>query len=142
MKKIIKTSLLLLWLFLIYYLSSQTGSVSGGLSEKILREIAIFINQFIKIDIDSFVKSSHFLFRKGAHFMEYFILYILSIECFKEYKDKPSAIYTLLFVILYACFDEFHQLFVGGRAGQIRDVLIDSSGAIFSSLIWHKLFKK
>jgi VanZ family protein len=37
----------------------------------------------------------------------------------------------------YACTDEFHQLFVPGRAGLITDVLIDSIGAVFITLILH-----
>ena len=30
----------------------------------------------------------------------------------------------------YAASDEFHQLFVEGRAGRVSDVLIDSAGAL------------
>ena len=30
----------------------------------------------------------------------------------------------------YAATDEFHQLFVPGRSGQISDVLLDSAGAL------------
>ena len=33
-------------------------------------------------------------------------------------------------MILYACTDEIHQLFVPGRSGMIRDVFIDSIGGI------------
>lgn len=40
--------------------------------------------------------------------------------------------------ILYAISDEFHQLFVPGRGGQIRDVLIDSTGAIVGVAICFK----
>ena len=38
----------------------------------------------------------------------------------------------ILIVILYASTDEFHQLFVPGREGTFRDVLIDTSGAIIA----------
>lgn len=31
--------------------------------------------------------------------------------------------------MLYACTDEYHQLFVPGRSGQLRDVMIDAVGA-------------
>ena len=31
---------------------------------------------------------------------------------------------------LYAASDEFHQLFVEGRAGSVRDVMIDTAGAL------------
>ena len=37
--------------------------------------------------------------------------------------------------ILYAASDEFHQLFVPGRSGQITDVLIDSGGLLAGILL-------
>lgn len=139
MKKFIKTSLFILWLCLIYYFSSQTGTVSGGLSDRVLRWIA----DILRIsDVNTFVSNFSFLIRKTAHFSEYFILFILTYECFKEYKIKNILIISIIFCVIYAGFDEYHQLFVNGRSGQFTDVLIDSSGSLVSSLIWHKLFKK
>jgi VanZ family protein len=41
----------------------------------------------------------------------------------------------LLVAALYASTDEFHQLFVEGRAGRFTDVLIDSSGALTALII-------
>ncbi len=32
--------------------------------------------------------------------------------------------------LLYAASDEIHQLFVPGRSGEVRDVMIDFSGAV------------
>ncbi|MEF2639337.1 MAG: VanZ family protein, partial [Lachnospiraceae bacterium] len=37
--------------------------------------------------------------------------------------------------VLYAASDEFHQLFVPGRSGQVRDVCIDSSGVMIGILL-------
>ena len=37
--------------------------------------------------------------------------------------------------VLYAASDEFHQLFVPGRAGRVSDVLIDSSGVLLGIAI-------
>ena len=36
---------------------------------------------------------------------------------------------------LYAAADEFHQLFVPGRSGQVSDVMLDSAGALAGLLI-------
>jgi len=36
---------------------------------------------------------------------------------------------------VYAATDEFHQLFVPGRSGQVKDVLLDSCGAAVGVLI-------
>ena len=35
----------------------------------------------------------------------------------------------------YAATDEFHQIFVPGRAGMLTDVMIDSSGALAGILL-------
>ncbi|MBQ3466792.1 MAG: VanZ family protein, partial [Oscillospiraceae bacterium] len=43
----------------------------------------------------------------------------------------PAFLTGLLFCFLYACSDEFHQLFVPGRAGMFSDVLIDTVGVLF-----------
>lgn len=37
---------------------------------------------------------------------------------------------SILICIIYATSDEIHQIFVPGRACQIRDILIDSIGSI------------
>ena len=43
--------------------------------------------------------------------------------------------YAWIFCILYAMSDEFHQLFVPGRSGEIRDICIDSLGALLGIII-------
>lgn len=139
MKKIIKTLLFLIWLILIYLLSAETGDQSGSLSDGILLSIA----KLLKIsDTKAFVDTFGFFIRKLAHFSEYFILYILTYECFKEYNCPKLIVVSVLFCVLYASFDEFHQLFVDGRCGQLSDVMIDSSGSIVSCFLWRLVKKK
>ena len=139
MKKTIKTFLWIFWLILIFYFSSQNGTKSDFLSNGILIKIA----DLLRInDVDGFVEIFGILIRKVAHFVEYFMLFILTYECFREYKMKKVLVVSLLFCILWAFFDEFHQLFVDGRCGQIKDVLIDSFGSFTSLLFWHHLIKR
>lgn len=139
MKKIIKTLLFVIWLILIYLLSAETGDQSGSLSDGILLSIA----KLLKIsDTKAFVDTFGFFIRKLAHFSEYFILYILTYECFKEYNCPKLIVVSVLFCVLYASFDEFHQLFVDGRCGQLSDVIIDSSGSIVSCFLWRLVCEK
>ena len=139
MKKIIKTLLFVSWLILIYSLSAETGDQSGSLSDGILLSIA----KLLKIsDTKAFVDTFGFFIRKLAHFTEYFILYILTYECFKEYNCPKLIVVSVLFCVLYASFDEFHQLFVDGRCGQLSDVMIDSSGSIVSCFLWRLVCEK
>lgn len=142
MKRIIKTIVLILWLLLIYSLSNQTGSVSSGLTTKLLTIVGNLINNVITIDVNNFVLRFGFIVRKLAHFTEYFILFILTYECLKEYKLNKKALISFIFCVIYAAFDEFHQLFIDGRSGQILDVLIDSLGSTASYFFWHRLIKK
>lgn len=74
---------------------------------------------------------TNFVVRKCAHFTEYMILGIIATHVFDiEGRHKPLALVaTAVFLILVPSIDETIQLFVPGRAGMVRDVLIDCSGA-------------
>lgn len=133
MKKRLKIVLFIAWLLLIHLLSLQNGKQSSDLSNSILIKIAFF---FKIADLNYFVVRFGFLIRKLAHFSEYFILYILTYECFKEFHISNLELKSILFCILYALFDEFCQLFVDGRCGQLFDVMIDTCGILFSYFVW------
>ena len=47
-----------------------------------------------------------------------------------EVKGVKRIVLALVICVLCAMLDEFHQLFVPGRAAQVKDVIIDSIGAI------------
>ena len=83
-------------------------------------------------DIDFDVSNFNHIIRKNAHFFAYLILGILVINALKSngLKGSKSILIALAICILYAISDEVHQLFIPGRAGQVRDVIIDSAGAI------------
>ena len=85
------------------------------------------------------LKTLVFFVRKTAHFTEYAILgllFYLNLNHHSSQKQSPK-LFTLaiLFSALYACTDEFHQLFVPGRTGQPFDVLVDTLGATFGCLV-------
>lgn len=128
-KKVMKWLLLILWLGVIFYMSSESGEVSSNTSSKVLN-IVESIFPFVKNNVELFTM----LLRKSAHILEYFILGVLIFEVVKEYCTirKEIFIISLLIFLLCATLDEIHQLFTFGRAGRIIDVLIDSIGFIFS----------
>jgi hypothetical protein len=87
-----------------------------------------------------------FSVRKLAHFIIYFFLAFFLQFIFPDnsMSSKNKKI-VLLMVFIYACSDEFHQIFVSGRGAHFRDVLIDTSGgmtAIFITHLWRKTYKK
>ena len=72
-----------------------------------------------------------FILRKVAHIVEYFILTFLLHRAFKGSLERDGFylfIYSATLSLCYAASDEFHQLFVPGRGGSIRDVAIDAIG--------------
>ena len=80
----------------------------------------------LESDFDPFID---FILRKIAHMTEYFILVLLLRRAFKysfDLNDLELFIYPVILSILYAVSDEFHQTFISGRHGCLRDVLIDS----------------
>ena len=42
---------------------------------------------------------------------------------------RKNIIYTCIFCIIYAIFDEIHQIYVLGRTGKAIDVIIDTLGS-------------
>ena len=78
------------------------------------------------------------------HATVYFILAIMIILFITVMQEKKKYFLALLITIvicfLFACTDEYHQTFVGGRTGQFKDVLIDTSGALAGTLLYGTYF--
>lgn len=116
-----------LWGSLIFNLSSQPATHSNQLSKGIAQIIVQTVEKIMPawaFDIDQF---NHFL-RKSAHFLAYLTLGVIVISALRS-SGYESIGLAILICLLYAILDEIHQLFVPGRGGQIRDVIIDSTGA-------------
>ena len=127
-------TLLILWMLFIFIMSSFNGVMSSNQSGS----IAVLIYNLF--DISDTEKVS-FIVRKCAHVSEFFILGILVINLVSKYNVKHIYLISFIICVLYASSDEFHQLFVPGRSGQVTDVLIDLIGTIFSLLVMY-LFNK
>lgn len=132
-RKIISLILVILWMLLIFYLSSRTAINSTEQS-----------NMFVNLIMNLFNLKNYylisFIIRKLAHFTLYFILGILLYNFVISYNIKKY--YVLIIGIIYSISDEIHQLFVIGRSCEIRDIIIDSLGIIISYLLVKKICKK
>lgn len=81
-----------------------------------------------------------FFLRKLAHMAEFGLLAVLFFKGLRGHNFKVSRglIFTLIFSLLYAASDEYHQTFIGGRSGSPIDMGIDSIGIIIAVLtIWY-----
>lgn len=121
----------IVWIMVIFSFSLQSGEESGKLSGGI---VAWFVGLFFPEDF-AHIELVHFLVRKAAHFTEYFILGVLLSLTVREAKWNRPLLKPWVMGTLVACCDETIQLFSDGRAGQIRDVMIDSSGVFTGCVI-------
>jgi len=64
------------------------------------------------------------------------LAFFLSISIVRG-RWKSGIFLAVLIAILYGVSDEYHQLFVPGRAGTIRDVILDSIGVFLASLFYY-----
>ena len=146
MKKIISFIVLILWMIVIFSFSSADANKSTGTSDKVITTMIeikdkITNNETPNNEKEIIVKNSSFYIRKIAHITEYLILGFLMFNLLKQYS-VTNIYYAIGLSILYSCTDEFHQLFINGRSGSIRDVLIDSIGILIGTYLYKLLFIK
>ncbi|MGE6369837.1 VanZ family protein [Planococcus kocurii] len=127
----------LFWMVVIFYLSHQPGSASSNLSSGVVTALLDLLNLIapqVELDVETF----HTFIRKNAHFSAYFLLGLLSLNAWRSsgFTGLKQLILGLGMCILFATTDEIHQLFIEGRSGEVRDVMIDSAGATLGVLIY------
>ena len=130
LKSLISWLLVLIWMILIFTLSSQTADQSNELSQGITEKVIETV-QMITQTSDSSMESFNHIVRKCAHFTAYLILALLVQNALRQSGQRGLRKFglTMLICVLYASSDEFHQMFVAGRGPQVSDVFIDSAGA-------------
>lgn len=135
-KKIVSFLAVILWMGLIFYLSAQPVEQSNNLSKKVTEVVVETVEKIAPTTQLDFGRANHIL-RKNAHFFAYLVLGILVTNLLRLSKICmfKSIIFALIICLIYAISDEFHQLFVPGRGGQIRDVIIDTTGATTGILL-------
>lgn len=81
------------------------------------------------------------VFRKLAHFSEYFVLTYFLIKALLGHriKKKTVLLVALLLAFSYAISDEYHQTFTLGRSGRFEDVLIDSVGILLMTIMYQRI---
>ncbi|GAB6179470.1 VanZ family protein [Desulfotomaculum defluvii] len=139
-KVILSWVFVVLWMVLIFTLSAQPAEQSNGLS-KGLTAVIVETIQKVAPESDFDIGIFNHVVRKNAHFFAYLVLGVLLMNVFRKSGVKGLRGYGLALAIcvLYAASDEVHQLFVPGRGGQIRDVLLDSTGALVGIGIYWSL---
>lgn len=139
-KKAVPWLLVVLWMMIIFWFSHQPASESSKLSSGI-SQIVIDILQKIIPSLSVGIEGFHHIIRKNAHFFIYLVLGLLVDNGIRGsgVKGYHRVGLAVIICVLYAVSDEIHQMFIPGRAGQIKDILIDSAGALVGvclGLVW------
>lgn len=137
MKRKIKWRNVILWglvlacMGIIFYFSSQPAGESDHLSRGVAKYVLSISERVSSLFTDD-VQAVNRILRKVAHFSIFLCLgFLLSLAWIRFKPIKwYSVVLVLMICIMYAIFDETHQLYVPGRGCQVRDVLIDTSGSI------------
>lgn len=127
--KIISFCLVILWMAVIFMLSEMNGIDSGNKSRSVISKfITVFSHKTentnsINVETEKnpqktkqqIVNEANGPFRKCMHASVYFVLALLVFNFVNTFEIKRkyfNYIWTLIFVFLYACTDEYHQTFV------------------------------
>ncbi|MEA2088445.1 MAG: VanZ family protein [Patescibacteria group bacterium] len=115
-RKIFNWSLVAVWILVIFYFSSQPDLKS------------------------SLPNLWDLIFRKIAHILEFTVLTYFLIKAFSNYNISKKNIFIFSFVaaVVFSISDEFHQSFIQGRCGAIKDVFIDFIGVALCLIIYKK----
>ena len=129
-KQIVNWILLSTWMVVIFMLSNEVADSSSERSGVIVEVISRSLSWSQDV--------LTFLTRKVAHIFIYFVLGILMFNVAMDFRisNKHAVMLSVVFVMLYAITDEFHQSFVPGRSAELRDVLIDTTAGAMGALIY------
>ena len=134
--------LVLGWMAVIFGFSAQEAAISQGQSNI----VATLLGAATGSTDESLLS---FVARKGAHTFLYLVLGALVYNAVRSYamRTRWAIAASIALSLGYAVFDELHQLFIPGRSGEVRDVLIDTFAAGAGILLyvgvekWRKLRK-
>jgi VanZ family protein len=152
-------TLMIIMMICIFLFSSRTADESTDDSYLVGRLVSeLFVPGFEEWsaeDQQAFIEKIDHPVRKTAHATEYAVLAMLAAGAYfpacierdpgeirggmadipRNNRKRRALFSAWLTASAYAATDEFHQLFVPGRSGQISDVILDSAGALAGVVI-------
>lgn len=134
------------WYGSIYHFSAQTAEVSSGLSNaflyRLLQHLISNFGSYSEETLRAAVEMLSFWVRKAAHMSLYFVLALLVTLALRFLLKQLStlSICTFLFCGVLAAMDEYHQTFVAGRSGELRDIFVDLLGVSCAMVLFGLLY--
>lgn len=150
MKKLIP---LLLLLVVVFLASGQTAEqqtmqevLKAWLPNKPLESfLSIFQVPYwgilVSVEERGYYAFLEFLIRKGTHFIYFGVIALAIYIALSRIKYRKATVVVITMFLAIA--DEFRQSFTIGRTASLRDVILDTSGAIVAILLltlyqWYK----
>ena len=138
--KYVKCIIAIICCIIIFSFSAVPATASTKQSKGLTYNVIKLLNgnKLSEKELIKLTKKVNPLVRKIAHFSIYMILAIFTYMFIQELNIKSKSekerlrkniIYTCIFCIIYAIFDEIHQIYVPGRTGKAIDVIIDTLGS-------------
>lgn len=128
---------LLSWMLFIYHLSDQPAVISAETSRTLSRQILEVVQED---PTPQMVRAFDAFLRNSAHFGVFLVLGILAYFTFSNQSLTFPGLISFVFGTTYAFSDEVHQIFVAGRAFQLRDLALDSLGCFLGVALAAYLF--
>ena len=126
----------------VFFFSAEPADRSQATSDGFIFKVVSVFYPKLKTMTDKqwndFLEKTSGPVRKLAHFSIYGLMgvfSILSIISYRKPKYGIRCVWAWLLCILYAVSDEIHQYFSAGRSCEVRDMLIDSLGALLGIVI-------
>lgn len=105
----------------IFCLSAQTANESAELSGSFILALLDWLG----------LEFEQETIRTVAHCLEFMGLSLLLFNAiYATWENDRTYFHAFTLTVLYAFTDEIHQIFVPGRAFQVSDLLVDSTGAL------------
>jgi VanZ family protein len=138
-KSLLFWSIVVIWMIMIFSLSSQPAQISNANSESFTKVFLNATKSIHKIDVDrnsieskNLISNVNNILRNYAHAGVFLILAILvfaAVKSLESYSIK-KLIFSFSICLIYSISDEIHQLFIPGRAFQLSDLGLDLIGIV------------
>ena len=135
--QVIAWAMIVVIAWMIHGFSLQGGAESDALSKEVTDVVAVFFHpDGIARDSAEFDRL-HYLVRKGAHALEYAFLGFAGMIMLAPFKMRPlkKLVFVLIACAAFAGFDEWTQASSLGRSPALRDVFIDTGGALTGGVL-------
>ena len=123
--------------------ATSSNKQSTKLAETIVKKTTKNYNSLPKSEQQKKISATNNKIRSFAHFAEFvplgFFVFFLMLNLFYD-KGRYQLLLKCILLSLIVCMlsalsDEIHQIFIKGRAFEVKDILVDSCGSLLGIVL-------